>query len=102
MLPDEPASGSLIRWFPSSSPAGQSRVPRRSPYTPRSRPPFPVAQPVSELPLQDLAGGVAGQLVHAHDLLRLLVAGELVPAEGDQLGLGHVGAGALLDDGNHV
>src|SRR3954462_9309360 len=100
MLPDEPASESVISSFPSSS----TRPPvSRSPPVPvhlRSLRGFLLAQPIAQLALQDLAGGVARQLVSENDPLRLLVAGQAVLAEGNELGLGHVGARTPLDDGH--
>src|SRR3954470_12977718 len=96
MLPDEPASESVINQSPSSSPR---RSVSRSPWLAAhamSSLSSSAAQPVAQVTLQDLAGGVARQLVHEHDLLGLLVAGEVVLAERDQLGLGHIRARPLL------
>src|SRR5215211_1767782 len=102
MLPDEPASESVISSFPSSS----TRPPvSRSPPVPvhlGSLLRYLLAQLVTQLTLQNLPGGVAGQFVGEHDPLRLLVAGQAVLAEGNDLGFGHVGARAPLDDGHHV
>src|SRR3954454_22144811 len=46
------------------------------------------AEPVAQLALEDLAAGVARQLVDEEHPLRLLVAGERRPTGGDDLVLG--------------
>src|SRR3954469_24767783 len=102
MLPDEPASESVISSFPSSSTRPPVWRSPPVPVLPRSLRDFLLAQPIAQLALQDLAGGVAGQLVGEHNPLGLLVASQVVLAEGNELGLGHVGPGAPLDDGHHV
>src|SRR4051812_2305269 len=104
-------SSSLVPLITSIAPAAPraSAKPRPRPrLAPVTTMRFPSSGPISDvhliaqLPLEYLAGGIAGQFLHEHDVLGLLVRRHLRTAQLDDLVGVHRHAGARLDDSHDL